>query len=120
MRRGGGTVTTLGIKRNRLTRGRYTYAPIEGPEDTYDGSISKIGLDVDYTEGATIIYDVVAATPINVSGALAGTYGGATANARLIAGTGVNVLAGGFDRSIALRPVSVMGDLVDNWRSIIQ
>ena len=42
-------------------------------------------------------------------GALAGHYGGASASLTLGVGGGANVLVGGFDKSIALQPVSVEG-----------
>ena len=42
-------------------------------------------------------------------GALAGNYGGASAEATVGAGIGANVLVGGSDRTVALQPVSVQG-----------
>jgi hypothetical protein len=43
-------------------------------------------------------------------GALEGDYGGASAQATVGVGLGANVLVGGFDRSIALQPLSVEGN----------
>ena len=40
---------------------------------------------------------------------LAGSYGGATAEATVGAGVGANVLVGGSNRTIALQPVSLQG-----------
>jgi outer membrane protein OmpA-like peptidoglycan-associated protein len=85
------------------------YRPLRGPEDRYQGSISKLGVDIGYTDTGTIIWDVIAPASDMGAGALEGMYGGATANATVIAGVGANVLLGGFERSIALQPVSVMG-----------
>src|SRR3954463_11342294 len=85
------------------------YRPMRGPEDRYRGSISKLGVDIGYTDTGTIIWDVIAPASDMEAGALEGMYGGATANATVIAGVGANVLIGGFERSIALQPVSVMG-----------
>jgi len=42
-------------------------------------------------------------------GALAGNYGGTSAEATVGAGLGANVLVGGSDRTIALQPLSVQG-----------
>jgi len=42
-------------------------------------------------------------------GALAGHYGGVTASVSLGVGAGANLLVGGFEKSIALQPVSVEG-----------
>jgi hypothetical protein len=42
--------------------------------------------------------------------ALEGKYAGATAGPTVGVGVGANVLVGGFDRSIALQPLSVEGN----------
>jgi hypothetical protein len=44
-------------------------------------------------------------------GALAGTYAGGTAEASLVAGIGANALVGGSDRTVALQPFSVQGQV---------
>jgi hypothetical protein len=44
-------------------------------------------------------------------GALAGNYGGASAEATVGVGLGANVMVGGFERSLVLQPVSVQGQL---------
>ena len=45
------------------------------------------------------------------SGSLAGTYVGASAEASVIVGAGANILVGGSNRSFALQPLSVQGQL---------
>ena len=45
----------------------------------------------------------------NGFGALAGNYGGASAEATVGAGVGANVLVGGSNRTVTLQPVSVQG-----------
>ncbi len=85
------------------------YRPNSGRADYYKGSISKFGLDIGYTDKAVIIWDVVAPSSDVRAGALAGDYAGATASATVGAGVGAHVLVGGFDKSIALQPVSVEG-----------
>ncbi len=72
----------------------------------YSGSITRIGLDVGFTEGGTIAWAVYAPAE-GGRGALAGNYGGATGEATIGGGLGANVLIGGLQRSIALQPVSV-------------
>jgi hypothetical protein len=42
---------------------------------------------------------------------LTGTYVGATAEISLAAGLGANVLVGGSNRSVALQPLSVQGQV---------
>ena len=45
------------------------------------------------------------------AGALQGTYAGATAEATFAVGLGANVLIGGSNRTVALQPVSVQGQV---------
>jgi hypothetical protein len=79
-----------------------------GPREVYVGSISKFGLDLGATNGGEMVWAVFA--PSNRRfGALAGEYGGASAEATVGAGLGANVLVGGTDRTVALQPVSVQG-----------
>ncbi|HEY6023327.1 MAG TPA: DUF992 domain-containing protein [Pseudolabrys sp.] len=79
-----------------------------GPREVYRGSISKFGLDLGATAGGEMIWAVYAPTTRRF-GALAGHYGGATAEATVGAGVGANVLVGGSDRTVTLQPVSVQG-----------
>jgi Protein of unknown function (DUF992) len=79
-----------------------------GPREVYVGSIRKFGLDVGATSGGEMIWAVFA--PSNKRfGALAGNYGGASAEATVGAGVGANVLVGGSNRTVTLQPVSVQG-----------
>jgi hypothetical protein len=75
----------------------------------YTGSISKFGVDVGYTEGGVLVWGVFAPTSDLRKGALEGDYVGASAQATVAVGVGANVLTGGFDKSIALQPLSVEG-----------
>ena len=86
------------------------YRPNQGESDRYTGSISKFGVDIGYTDHGVIVWDVVAPTSDTRAGALEGGYAGATASATVGAGIGAHVLLGGFDKSIALQPVSVEGN----------
>ncbi|MFL9827796.1 DUF992 domain-containing protein [Rhodoplanes sp. SY1] len=86
-----------------------TFTPsLNGPVETYTGSITRIGLDIGATAGGVMVWVVWSPTTRPV-GALAGAYAGASAEASLVAGLGANVLLGGNDRSVALQPVSVQG-----------
>jgi hypothetical protein len=42
---------------------------------------------------------------------LAGKYGGATAEVTIAAGLGANVLVGGSNRTVALQPLSLQGQM---------
>jgi len=79
-----------------------------GPREVYVGAIRKFGLDVGATTGGEMVWSVYAST-VGGPAALAGSYGGATAEATVGAGLGANVLVGGSNRTIALQPVSVQG-----------
>ena len=79
-----------------------------GPREVYVGSINKFGLDVGATSGGEMMWSVFA--PSNKKfGALAGQYGGGSAEATVGAGLGAKVLVGGSDRTVALQPVSLQG-----------
>lgn len=80
-----------------------------GRVEHYRGSISKFGMDIGYQHSGALVWAVIAPTDDPGRGALAGHYGGATASASVGFGFGANALIGGFDRSIALQPVSVEG-----------
>jgi hypothetical protein len=86
------------------------FRPSRHAADRYTGSISKLGVDIGYTAGGTLVWDVVAPTSDLRRGDLTGDYAGATASATAGVGVGANVLVGGLDKSIALQPVSVEGN----------
>ena len=62
-------------------------------------------VDIGYLKSGTIVWGVFAPATDLAPGALAGDYGGAAGGA----GVSANVLFGGFDKSIALQPVSFQG-----------
>jgi hypothetical protein len=78
------------------------------PEESYTGTITRVGLDVGFTSGGVIAWTMFADSNRR-AGMLAGTYGGTTAEASVAAGLGANVLVGGSQRSVALQPLSLQG-----------
>jgi hypothetical protein len=76
----------------------------------YTGNVSKFGVDIGYTSGAIIVWDVFAPNTGVERGALTGNYAGAQASAAVGGGAGANVLVGGFHRSFTLQPVSIEGE----------
>ena len=76
----------------------------------YTGDITKLGIDVGYTNAGTLIWGVVAPSKDLKADALEGSYGGVTAGATVAVGGNLNVLVGGFDKSITLQPISVEGN----------
>src|SRR5215475_12559982 len=67
------------------------FQPDNGPPEAYTGTITRIGVDVGFTAGSSMVWGVFTDTNRFV-GMLAGTYAGATAEATLAAGLGANVL----------------------------
>lgn len=89
---------------------RCVFSPAgDGPPERYTGTIDKYGVDIGYTQSGVIAWGVFAPSSTFKAGALAGSYGGATAQASVGVGLGANVLVGGFKDSIALQPVSIEG-----------
>ena len=88
-----------------------TFAPVAGPPQHYVGSIDKFGVDIGYTSGGVLLWTVLAPSTSPAPGTLAGAYGGATASATAGVGVGANVLVGGSNRTVALQPVSVGGQI---------
>ena len=81
-----------------------------GPREIYVGTIGKFGLDLGVTAGGQMVWAVFAPTTRPL-GALAGRYSGASAEATVGVGAGINVLVGGSNRTITLQPVSVQGQV---------
>jgi hypothetical protein len=80
------------------------------PPEQYVGAITKVGLDLGVTGGGQLVWAVQMSTTRR-RGVLAGSYAGAAAEASAVIGLGANVLVGGNDRSVALQPLSVQGQV---------
>jgi len=80
------------------------------PEEAYSGTMTTIGLDIGVTSGGVIVWTVFADTD-RYAGMLAGIYTGATAEVSVAAGLGANVLVGGSNRTVALQPLSLQGQV---------
>jgi len=76
--------------------------------ESYAGSITRFGLDLGATAGGSLLWAVYAPTSAGRY-ALAGSYGGASAEATVGAGLGANALVGGSNRTVTLQPLSVQG-----------
>ena len=86
------------------------FQPDGGPPEAYTGTLTRVGVDVGFTTGGAMVWGVFANTN-RYAGMLTGTYAGATAEATVAAGLGANVLVGGSNRSVALQPLSVQGQV---------
>jgi hypothetical protein len=80
------------------------------PEEAYTDTMTRVGLDVGVTTGGAIIWAVFSDTN-RYAGMLAGTYTGASAEVSVAAGLGANVLVGGSNRTVALQPLSMQGQI---------
>jgi len=86
-----------------------TLEGVNGGKDRYVGSIDKYGMDLGFTGASLIVWTVLAPSVDIGAGALAGDYGGVSAEATVGLGVGANALVGGSEHSIALQPLSVQG-----------
>ena len=101
----GGVGLILGSKKSV----RCNFKPTSGGAvEKYSGSITKVGLDIGVTAKSVVVWAVFAPGKLK-AGALAGSYGGGSAEATLGLGLGANVLIGGSKKSVALQPFSVQG-----------
>ncbi len=87
-----------------------TFSPVSGDVEHYTGAVSKFGVDIGYTRGGVIIWEVVAPNVESGRGALQGSYAGVTASGSVGVGAGAHVLVGGFHKSIGLQPISITGE----------
>ena len=86
-----------------------TFSGAGGHVEHYTGTINRFGVDIGYIQGGVLIWTVLAPVATPAPCALAGNYGGATAQATAGVGAAVNVLVGGSGNSISLQPVSIEG-----------
>lgn len=76
---------------------------------TYRGTVRRFGLDLGVSGKGVLVWGVFAPSASVPSGALRGTYVGASGNATIGVGLGANVLVGGSRNTFALQPLSVEG-----------
>jgi hypothetical protein len=84
-----------------------SYRPEHGRPQLYAGRITKVGLDIGVTGKTVIIWAVLTSQVGMPRGALAGSYGGVSAEASVGLGVGANALVGGTGRAFVLQPFSV-------------
>jgi hypothetical protein len=82
--------------------------------ESYQGAITRLGLDIGFSGGGKLMWGVRAPTTGLGPRALAGSYAGASADIAVVAGVGANALVGGSNRTIALQPLSVKGQVGAN------
>src|SRR5215470_1711700 len=82
-----------------------------GPQEAYMGRFSRFGLDIGVTAGGVMVWAVFTDTIGYGPGFLTGNYVGASGEVTVAAGLGANVLVGGSNRTIALQPLSISGQV---------
>lgn len=106
------TSASLGLIVGSHQKLRCTFQPSAGgPSQTYTGHINRLGLDLGVTAGGVMAWAVFAPSSGVPHGALAGKYVGASGDVSLGVGVGANALVGGSNRTIALQPLSVEGQV---------
>ncbi|MFO7478248.1 MAG: DUF992 domain-containing protein [Methyloceanibacter sp.] len=80
-----------------------------GQREAYAGSINKIGIDIGWEKGGTLLWGVLSPALTQGPGALSGNYIGATAEVAAGVGAGANALVG--TNKVVLNPISVTGDV---------
>jgi hypothetical protein len=85
------------------------FTPTRGALQRYIGRVTRIGVDLGFTQQAGLVWTVFAPTNVIGPGALEGGYAGVSAGAAVGIGVGANALIGGLDNSFALQPVSLEG-----------
>lgn len=77
----------------------------------YRANLTRIGVDLNISQGGTLVWAVHAHNKRLYRGDLRGTYTGASGNIALGLGVGGNVLLGGSHNTIALQPLSGEGNV---------
>ncbi len=81
----------------------------KAPPQPYVGTLTKYGLDLGVSGETVMIWTILGSSNLLPEGALAGNYGGVSAEAAVGIGAGANALVGGSNKSIVLQPLSVEG-----------
>ena len=79
-----------------------------GRRETYEGRITRLGLDIGISAGGRMVWAVNARSSTRLPPrALTGLYVGASGEIALGVGVGANALVGGNDKSVVLQPLSL-------------
>ena len=78
-----------------------------GRRETYEGRITRLGLDIGISAGGRMVWLVRARSARLPPRALTGLYVGASGDIALGVGVGANALIGGSDKSVVLQPLSL-------------
>ncbi|MEO1199868.1 MAG: DUF992 domain-containing protein [Pseudomonadota bacterium] len=99
----GATSFIIGSSRDLVCR----FTTSDGRVESYVGSVNRFGIDIGMTNEGRLGWAVLAPSVDVAPGALAGVYGGLSAEAAIGVGAGANALIGGSNDAIVLQPISV-------------
>jgi len=102
---------TIGLIVGSYQAMRCEFRPERGVPEYYSGTMNRIGLDLGITAGGQMAWAVFINAQGPVRGILSGTYVGGSGDIALGIGVGANVLLGGNNRSVALQPISLEGQV---------
>jgi Protein of unknown function (DUF992) len=85
---------------------RCIFSGLDGRREHYVARLKRVGLDVGFTDKSVLVWAVFAPTS-HRHHALRGSYVGASADAAVAVGGGVNVLVGGNNSTVSFQPVSL-------------
>jgi hypothetical protein len=88
---------------------RCVFSGLDGHRERYVALLTRVGLDVGFTDKSVLVWDVFAPTS-HRRHALKGSYVGASVEAAVGVGGAVNVLFGGNDRTVSFQPVSLKAE----------
>jgi len=78
-----------------------------GNTDTYEGNITKIGLDIGVTGKQYLRWAVFAPDAVTLEDGFSGRYSGLSGSGALVVSFGANALIGGSEKQIVLQPFSL-------------
>jgi hypothetical protein len=102
---------TVGLIVGSVQRMSCTFRRNNGAAEHYSATFKRLGLDLGVSAGGHLVWGVYAPSSGIAPRALAGHYVGASGDIALGLGVGANALVGGSNRTVALQPVSVEGQV---------
>ena len=104
--------TSVGLIVGSRQNLRCTFRSVSsGRRYIYSGTMTRVGLDIGVTGASRLFWAVFAPTTRVGHGTLRGNYVGASGDVSFGLGGGANVLVGGSNRTIALQPLSIQGQV---------
>jgi hypothetical protein len=103
----------LGVGSVRAVSCSYAFRDGRGRivRETYVGRMTRAGVDVGLTSGQSMSWNVMTPGGRNRAGMLSGVFGGSSADASIVVGSGTHALVGKGGRAIALQTAAGSGQV---------